>query len=95
MRYIKLGNLITSKNKYTQTIAEIANNELSYSYDDPCLITYCPDARKFLIQDGNHRAIEKAMKGLKEIPCVINQYVPKYYPTGEYVTINNKKTILF
>ncbi len=90
---IKAGNLITSKEKYHATLEEINNNELSFSFTEPCMVTYCPDVRKYLIQDGNHRAIEKIMKGDKIIQCQINTYVPRYYPTGDYVTINNKVLI--
>ena len=89
--YIPAGNLITFKDKYIDTLKEIEKGELSYSYGYPCTVSYCPDLRKYLIQDGNHRAIEKLRNGYKKIPCEINQHVPKYYPTGELVTINNKK----
>lgn len=91
IKYIKPGNLVTYKYKYEETVKEIERGELSYSYGCPCTVSYCPDLRKYLIQDGNHRAIEKVKSGFKKIPCIINVHVPKYYPNGLLVTINNKK----
>lgn len=89
--YIKAGNLITYEDKYIDTVKEISKNELSHSYGYPCTVTWCPDLRKHFIMDGNHRAIEKLKNGYTKIPCEINAHVPKYYPTGELVTIDNKK----
>lgn len=91
-RNILVGHLITFANKYEETKRNVEIGNLSYSYDSPCLVTYCPTYKKYLVQDGNHRAIQKAIKGSKRIACIINEHQPRYYPDREMKTIKGKNT---
>lgn len=93
IKYISKNKLVTFEDKYHATIREINKGELSYSFGYPCTVTYCPDIKKYLVQDGNHRAIEKIKAGCTSIPCEVNIHVPKYYPNRDLIILGNQKKI--
>jgi hypothetical protein len=80
-KYLNLvpGKLIMMDWKAKQTKENIDNGNKSFSKNIPLLVSYYPDAKKYLIMDGHHRGMELVMEGSKKLLCVLAEHQPKIY----------------
>lgn len=76
---IPFNKLISYVWKLQETEDEINRGELSHSKYVPVTVSYVPDLKKYLLMDGNHRALELKSEGHKSIQGIINPYVPKTF----------------
>jgi len=76
---LPIAKLVVTKNKFEESLKEVLAGETSFNYDKPIMVAYMPELKKYFLQDGNHRVIERLIKGEKEIQAFINPYHPKMY----------------
>lgn len=94
---IPLSKLISFEWKINETVQEIKEGKLSYSKEEPIMVSYIPDLKKYLLMDGHHRVLEKKAEGIKKVKAIINKYQPKTYNLDSFYTylqLDNLKPIL-
>jgi hypothetical protein len=92
IRSFPISKLIAYDWKINEVVDEIKKGELSYSKNEPSLLSYVPHLKKYLILDGHHRILEQKHDGKKNIMARISKYVPKTHNlSSETVSVNDKK----
>jgi len=92
IRSFPLGKLIAYDWKIKQVAEEIQRGELSYSKNEPALVSYVPELKKYLILDGHHRILEQKHEGKKRILARISFYVPKTYNlSSEAISVSDTR----
>jgi hypothetical protein len=87
-----INKLIALDWKIKEVSDEIKRGELSYSKNEPSLVSYVPHLKKYLILDGHHRILEQKHDGKKSILARISKHVPKTYNlSSEVINVSDKQ----
>jgi hypothetical protein len=77
---VRLASLLTPDWKLQETLHDISDGKLSWTRG-PLTVTKAGHGR-YLVMNGNHRALEGLMAGMTEYPAELDAYVPDLTRTG-------------
>lgn len=83
MQTVDVRKLWTRPEKLGETVVDIAAGRLSYSPNEPVLVSRLDSPRgSFFVLDGHHRLVEHIAAGATTIRIEVSPYIPRIERTG-------------
>lgn len=76
---IPINLIINYKYKWADCVVNFESGVFSHTPDEPITVAYIDRLNKYLVQDGNHRLIQKAIENyITEIECFVIDIKDEY-----------------